>query len=360
MVVKFSTAPKHDEIEFTVFGPGVGESSLLHYGDNEWLIVDSCSYQHVNPAYQYLKNLGLNPSKCVKKIILTHWHDDHIKGAAKLIEDCKCAEVYISGAFFCSRFTDVILDSSFSISTDRPTGVSNIIKVLFTLKFSQRKLYFLQENTCVIKKNNLEVFALSPSNYEVKKSLNSIISQMKKNKNSNGVFDQKVQAPSPNDISISLYCNFENLNKSILLGADLENSGWEYMKENLRNIDYPKSHVYKVSHHGSLNANHEFVWNHLLTDKPISIIAPKTSSRLPAKKGIDTIKTKSSETYITYVEPVNNDRRVTSNDRYAQNCINSKRSVQKIPQKHDSFICLRYEQGKQVFDNRLSGNAQRV
>ena len=40
MVVKFSTAPKHDEIEFTVFGPGVGESSLLHYGDNEWLIVD--------------------------------------------------------------------------------------------------------------------------------------------------------------------------------------------------------------------------------------------------------------------------------------------------------------------------------
>jgi len=33
---------KQDEIEVSVFGPGYGESILVHLGAGKWVIVDSC------------------------------------------------------------------------------------------------------------------------------------------------------------------------------------------------------------------------------------------------------------------------------------------------------------------------------
>ena len=35
-------APERSEIEVSLFGPGYGESIVLHLGENLWLIVDSC------------------------------------------------------------------------------------------------------------------------------------------------------------------------------------------------------------------------------------------------------------------------------------------------------------------------------
>lgn len=34
------TAPEVGEIEVSVFGPGYGESILLHAGDNDWFLID--------------------------------------------------------------------------------------------------------------------------------------------------------------------------------------------------------------------------------------------------------------------------------------------------------------------------------
>jgi hypothetical protein len=34
--------PNRDEIDVIVVGPGFGESILVHIGDGDWIIVDSC------------------------------------------------------------------------------------------------------------------------------------------------------------------------------------------------------------------------------------------------------------------------------------------------------------------------------
>ena len=52
-----NTAPKEEEIEVSIIGPGYGECILLHVGHNDWVVVDSC----INPktkkpaALEYLK-----------------------------------------------------------------------------------------------------------------------------------------------------------------------------------------------------------------------------------------------------------------------------------------------------------------
>ena len=34
--------PCHDELEVSIFGPGIGESVVVHLGYGDWIVVDSC------------------------------------------------------------------------------------------------------------------------------------------------------------------------------------------------------------------------------------------------------------------------------------------------------------------------------
>jgi hypothetical protein len=69
-----NTAPKEEELEVSIIGPGYGECILLHVGHNGWVVVDSC----INPktkkpaALEYLKNIDVNPN-WIKIIIASHW-----------------------------------------------------------------------------------------------------------------------------------------------------------------------------------------------------------------------------------------------------------------------------------------------
>src|SRR6266568_2380652 len=86
-------APKRDEIELSVFGPGFGECLLLHLGHGEWLLVDSCVDQRrrEQPALAYLNRIGVDSEQAVKVIVTTHWHDDHIRGMAEVVSTCAAA-----------------------------------------------------------------------------------------------------------------------------------------------------------------------------------------------------------------------------------------------------------------------------
>jgi glyoxylase-like metal-dependent hydrolase (beta-lactamase superfamily II) len=77
-----SGGPKHDEIEVTIFGPGFGECVVIHYGENHWIIVDSCvdSRGVSAAAISYLVSIGVSPADAVDLILVTHYHSDHIGG----------------------------------------------------------------------------------------------------------------------------------------------------------------------------------------------------------------------------------------------------------------------------------------
>lgn len=72
-------SPGRDLIEVSIFGPGKGESVLVHLGQNQWIIVDSCIAPRTReiPALEYLDQIGVDASTQVRLIVATHAHDDH-------------------------------------------------------------------------------------------------------------------------------------------------------------------------------------------------------------------------------------------------------------------------------------------
>ncbi|MFC1926027.1 MBL fold metallo-hydrolase, partial [Chloroflexota bacterium] len=99
--------PASDELEISIFGSGYGESILLHIGNNQWIIIDSCLDNRTGrpAALVYLNNIGLDVTNAVKVIVATHWHDDHIKGISAICRECRNAKFVIPGAF---KSTDLI------------------------------------------------------------------------------------------------------------------------------------------------------------------------------------------------------------------------------------------------------------
>lgn len=90
--------PRPDQIEVCVFGPNFGECIVLHLGDGNWAIVDSCVYgpSKEPSALLYLQALGIAPATAIKVILATHWHDDHCKGISQVVEAAPDASLWIS------------------------------------------------------------------------------------------------------------------------------------------------------------------------------------------------------------------------------------------------------------------------
>lgn len=65
-----------------VFGPGVGESIVLRIPPNGWIIVDGLLVEEVSPAAELLEKLGVEWSA----VVLTHDHEDHAPGLARVLE----------------------------------------------------------------------------------------------------------------------------------------------------------------------------------------------------------------------------------------------------------------------------------
>src|SRR5438876_12006346 len=82
------TRPREDEIEVSLFGPGFGESVVIHVGGNDWVIVDSCKNPDTKRAValDYLEAIGVNVASDVKLIVASHWHDDHIDSLSQIYD----------------------------------------------------------------------------------------------------------------------------------------------------------------------------------------------------------------------------------------------------------------------------------
>jgi glyoxylase-like metal-dependent hydrolase (beta-lactamase superfamily II) len=94
------------EVTLIGTGGGYGESIVIHLGNQEWAVIDSC----VNPntkeslPLEYLKSINVDIANEVKLILISHWHDDHIKGISQLYNKAKNAELFISHVQDRSKF----------------------------------------------------------------------------------------------------------------------------------------------------------------------------------------------------------------------------------------------------------------
>ena len=98
--------PAPDEIEFSLFGPGIGECATVHIGDGKWIIVDSCANpQTKEPAVlEYFELLRVEPEQAIKLVVATHWHEDHVAGIAKILRRATNANFVCSDALRCDEF----------------------------------------------------------------------------------------------------------------------------------------------------------------------------------------------------------------------------------------------------------------
>jgi len=290
-------APRIDQVEVSVFGPGYGECSVIHVGGNNWIIIDSCiDAESKQPAsLQYLRSIGVDAS-AVKLVIVTHWHDDHIRGISAVVETCIEAQVCVSAALSQRDFLASVLRYDQHAGIVAGSGASEISRVLETVRARKRAVFRglagkrLLSLVPELTGHGLpcEIWALSPSDEQFDRSLKEIGKLVPE------VLETKIRAPdqSPNDLSVVTWISVGE--HAFLFGADLEEHsdplvGWSAIINSTTRPPGP-AFFFKIPHHGSANGHHDGVWNSLLVANPDSVLTPWNKNEgLPTKRDIHRI-----------------------------------------------------------------------
>src|SRR5215204_2368735 len=127
-----SEPPSADELELSVFGPGVGECLVVHLGYNDWMVIDSCLHEpNGRPvALHYLEQLRVDVGRCVKLVTVTHWHDDHIRGISAVLREASAAELVCSAALRTDEFRILVAAGQATHLVEHTSGVAEFAELL--------------------------------------------------------------------------------------------------------------------------------------------------------------------------------------------------------------------------------------
>lgn len=307
--------PQKYQAEITLIGTGggYGESIVVHLGNKNWIIIDSC----INPVtkaplvLEYLKELNVDIANDVKLILCTHWHDDHIKGLSEVLEECTNA------SFALLRINDIkkfCLFLSFEHNKEQVIPQSNstseIFKVFKIIKKRKIQPRFASCDRILYSLNldgycDIEVISLSPSDFSVQNFDNEISQLISEFSSSN----KKIIAELPNSKSIVLLLKFGKY--CAILGADLEVNidnriGWLSILNNSQAIRN-KSSYFKISHHGSQNGYHNRIWKEIISESPVATLTPwNLNTKLPTIEMLQKYCSHTDKLYMT--SPVVNNK----------------------------------------------------
>jgi beta-lactamase superfamily II metal-dependent hydrolase len=306
--------PRPDQVEVSVFGPNYGECIVIHVGNDNWIIIDSSAHgDYKEPiALSYLRGLDV-PTAAIKTIIVTHWHDDHCAGVSKLLAAAPAARVWIPSALTRPEFLKFALrvrKNKTAVAGNKLSEFSNVIREiqrrleagLVTFGFASARTS-MHQLPAHLSGHGLDcmLIALSPSQGDVFKFLDRLAQNMLERRQTK----RSVPSPRPNDVSIASMIFIGP--GSILLGADLENSGtptagWEAVVNEHRQSNFgPKAALYKIAHHGSENSHNADVWQELLINAPKAVLTPwrVANGRLPTSEGIRLILDRTRAAFTT-------------------------------------------------------------
>lgn len=287
--------PGRDEFEFTLFGPGYGESIVLHVGGGIWIIVDSCLDAKGTPSsLEYLDQIGVNPADAVDLIVASHWHDDHIHGMTRLVEVCSkatfcCASVLCQKEFL--AVVGALEDRHLSASG---SGLREIYGVFSQLSQVKMQPALAIANRLIYRRNTCEIWSLSPNDANFLSFLRGVGKLLPKV----GESKRRISSISPNDIAVTLWIKVGDV--TVLLGSDLEKRGWvEIVQSTARPED--KASAFKIPHHGSENAHEPDVWKWMLEPDPLAVITPwrRGARTLPRKSDAQRILSCTTNAYAT-------------------------------------------------------------
>jgi hypothetical protein len=290
-------APAADEIEVSVFSRSGGEAIAIHVGASRWLLIDSLNSEHGRPiTLEYLEQIGVDPA-CVEGILLTHWHDDHIEGAAKLVRSCLNAKVAIPATLKRDEFAgfmDVIEPSG---ATSFGSGVAELIDVLKVVldERGDHPRWGIAQRTLF--SGNLPSYALealSPSDADMTNFVASLKGWVEA-----VVPGGRIPAPPRNDASVAAVVSV--LDERLLFGADLEvskpDSGWHAVQTYSWN-GRPKASFLKVPHHGSKNADFPAMWADMVVPNVYAALTPwNKNKKLPQDTDVNRIVARTNNAF---------------------------------------------------------------
>lgn len=298
-------------MKLVLFGRGVGEGILCNYDANEWVVVDSCygssSYENKAAALEYLENNNI-PFEDVKLIVISHFHDDHIKGMLDIVKQCTSARIFVPQALSTKEFLTYITTIADVNATTAPQqGVSEIFKIFKEASRTGRLIEITKADVSLYfnAKTYSRVSALSPSVLECEDTLRYFLEQVNTLSESTSMeLPANVKNKNVNNNCITL-CISQNRNNDILLGADLEvhtdgRKGWSALTAT-QHAPQKSTSVFKVSHHGSVNGFCADSWGKLSVEfkKPIGVLTPYSRQNLPRAEQIKVLQQYTSELYST-------------------------------------------------------------
>jgi len=287
------TPPSSEELEISIFGPGFGECIVLHFGNGDWAIVDSCLDPETKrpAALQYLESIKVNVAKSVLFIAATHWHDDHIQGLNLVFKCAESAVFACSGAVRHPDFNGILSSWTGTQYLPGGSGLDELRAIMVELKKRNSDTRFPTPVLATSNKTLWErktepissIKALSPSDASVL----AATAKLKAINPQSAKIRRRIPDVTPNDASVVLAVHVGR--HRVLLGADLEvqadaSLGWKAIVNNF-DASNEKHHGFKISHHGSSNGHHEAVWNQMLINNPWAVTTPfvRGKLKLPSK-----------------------------------------------------------------------------
>ncbi len=304
--------PNPDQIEITLFGPGYGESVVVHLGNNQWVVIDSCidSATQQPAPLAYFQHIGVKPEDAVRLIIATHWHDDHIRGLSRVLTKSKNARFCCSAALMHEEFLATVLNYEAKPAMALTSGLKEIFEVYRELEsrskpeqipihaISNRNVFSLQSEDSG---HGFEcrIWTLSPSDKQYQKFLYELKRLMPRVKETK----KRATMQGPNNVSVVVWISVNDI--ALLLGADLEEIGNEGMGWSaiVTSNERPagKASIFKIPHHGSKTAHNEMVWRQMVAKSNYAVLSPfrRGPKMLPSPKDVQRIMSYSDNAYST-------------------------------------------------------------
>jgi len=306
-----SSPPEPHQLEISVFGPGMGECIVAHLGDGDWIVVDSCLDTNSREpiALDYLKSMDIDVSSAVKLVVATHWHDDHIKGLAKVLrtaEGAKFVESIVFDQKLLMRLAKAgAMMGANASATDEYSAIFDILlarqqkgenpKTVGPFRaIANKPLLSLSTGRTV----KAEVVALSPSDGTYNRAQTDLLEAIR-------FVTRERRRPAsrqgPNQLCVALWLKVGEVRT--ILGADLEHAagiteGWNAIV-NSGERPQGQAEIFKVPHHGSLNAHSQECWTDLLRGRPIAVLTPYSPSKLPSQADIDRLCKQTNQLFVT-------------------------------------------------------------
>ncbi|NPC42933.1 MBL fold metallo-hydrolase [Nocardioides sp. zg-1230] len=303
------TRPAEDEVQVAVLGRGVGESIVVHIGEDRWIVVDSFNMRDgdglvVPAALHYLDSIGVGMDRVVA-LVISHFDIDHVRGASRLFaETARDARLVLSGAMAAREFLAHLR------LADRPgkggdAGVRELRTLLALIDppgTGGRVLERCRRDQSLLR--NLQGGSLTPTTYGMapcEDTITEFTAQVAPILAGNA--PQTLPRPLLNRASAAIHLQVGD--RAILLCGDLEHDdrigsqdrGWGGALLPLHGN--PATFV-KLGHHGSQNGDHEDIWNRLTAADCVVAAAPYTAQvdSLPTEADIARIVSRGHTLYV--------------------------------------------------------------